>query len=216
MLIRAAVFLSFLIGGIPQLWAKPAPEGSLYVTVKDTRGHMLDDAIVFLKNRDGKTAHVPRSRKLYIMAHKEFVPHVLAVRKGSVVSFPNLDKVKHNVYSISVALQFDIPLYARSKSSSPKERFNHEGPVVVGCKIHDWMSGFIYVVDTPYFVKTVGGEGEIKGLPFGQYDAYVWHPNQNQQEPQKKTVTVSQAYQKLGFEVFFRKNRRWIFNVKNK
>lgn len=40
-----------------------------------------------------------------------FIPHVLVVPVGSAVSFPNNDKVSHQVYSFSPARSFKLPLY---------------------------------------------------------------------------------------------------------
>jgi hypothetical protein len=48
--------------------------------------------------------------------------------------------------------------------------------VVVGCNIHDWMIGYIVVLDTPYFGKS-GAEGTVRvSAPPGRYMLRVWHP----------------------------------------
>ena len=50
----------------------------------------------------------------------------------------------------------------------------------MGCNIHDWMSGHILVVDTPYFSATgVNGTAELNGIPAGEYELIVWHPQLN-------------------------------------
>jgi hypothetical protein len=48
--------------------------------------------------------------------------------------------------------------------------------VELGCNIHDWMLGYIFVVDTPYFDKTDMQVNLILELPDGEYQLDVWHP----------------------------------------
>ena len=45
----------------------------------------------------------------------------------------------------------------------------------VGCNIHDWMSGVILVVPTPYFATTdEQGTFALRGLPAGAYGVVAW------------------------------------------
>lgn len=105
-----------------------------------------------------------------------FAPGVLPVQVGTLVAFPNSDTVQHQVYSFSPAKPFELPLY----SGTPLEpvRFDRPGVVVVGCNIHDWMIGYIVVLDTPYFGKT-GEDGQATlRAPAGRYLLRVWHARQ--------------------------------------
>lgn len=48
--------------------------------------------------------------------------------------------------------------------------------MTLGCNIHDWMVGHLYVVEGPWFTKTgKDGKGGID-LPPGEYLVKVWHP----------------------------------------
>jgi plastocyanin len=115
------------------------------------------------------------------------VPYVKVVRVGSSVSFPNKDNVRHHVYSFSPAKTFELPLY----KGTPAEpvQFDKPGVVRIGCNIHDWMIGYIYVVETPYAGKT-GKHGviELEGLPPGRYRVRVWHPWMDDAEQATETV----------------------------
>ncbi|HEU0151854.1 MAG TPA: methylamine utilization protein [Arenimonas sp.] len=115
-----------------------------------------------------------------------FVPGVLAVQVGTSVSFPNSDRVQHQVYSFSKPKPFELPLYA----GTPREpvTFDRPGVVVVGCNIHDWMIGYIVVLDTPYFA-TSGDDGAIRlQAPPGRYTLRVWHSRLA--EPREEAVEV--------------------------
>lgn len=106
---------------------------------------------------------------------KEFTPYVKVIRAGSSVSFPNKDNVRHHVYSFSPAKTFELPLY-KGTPAAPVQ-FDKPGIVRIGCNIHDWMIGYIYVAETPYVGKT-GRQGaiELDGLPPARYRVRVWHP----------------------------------------
>ena len=106
----------------------------------------------------------------------QFDPHVLIVPIGSTVTFPNFDKVRHHVYSFSKAKKFDLKLYGKDDTRSVL--FDHAGAVALGCNIHDQMSAFILVVDTPFAVQTdVNGHATIAGVPAGGASVRIWHPS---------------------------------------
>jgi hypothetical protein len=55
--------------------------------------------------------------------------------------------------------------------------FDRPGIVTIGCNIHDWMIGYIYVAETPYFARSGGdGQARLDNLPAGRYGLRVWHP----------------------------------------
>jgi hypothetical protein len=106
---------------------------------------------------------------------------VKAVFVGSTVAFPNRDSVRHHVYSFSPAKRFELPLYAGVPSQPVL--FDRAGVVVLGCNIHDWMVGYIYVAESPWFGKT-GADGRvvIADLPPRRYSVRVWHAQQEGDE----------------------------------
>jgi plastocyanin len=133
--------------------ARIASAAELSGTVVDSAGNGLTDAVVF---------------------DKEFVPHVLPVAVGTEVSFPNHDQIHHHVYSFSRSKTFEIPLY-KGEAASPV-RFDQPGAVKVGCNIHDWMSGVILVVPTPYFAITdERGAFTLQNVPAGPHALVAWH-----------------------------------------
>lgn len=106
--------------------------------------------------------------------NKQFVPHVLAVQTNTRVHFPNSDSIKHHVYSFSPAKSFEIRLY-KALDADPI-LFDKAGVVDIGCNIHDWMLGYIYITDSPYFAKTdAQGQAQIQA-PNTLYTLTLWHP----------------------------------------
>ena len=106
--------------------------------------------------------------------NQEFKSHILALHVGESVLFPNSDNIQHHVYSFSPTNPFEIQLY-KGIPASPIS-FNKAGIVTLGCNIHDWMVGYIYVTDTPFFVQTdEKGHWQID-LPTDEYTLTLWHP----------------------------------------
>jgi hypothetical protein len=90
------------------------------------------------------------------------------------VRFPNHDQIHHHVYSFSRTKTFELPLY--KGTDAPPVLFDKVGVVKVGCNIHDWMSGIILVLPTPYFAQTdAEGRFTLADLPHGQYSVVAWH-----------------------------------------
>jgi plastocyanin len=142
--------------------------------VRDEAGAALADAVV-VATREGGTppAVQPRAERIE-QIDLEFVPRVKAIQVGTAVSFPNRDKVRHHVYSFSAPKRFDLPLYAGTPPQPVV--FDVPGVVSIGCNIHDWMVGYIYVSDSPYFAKSDADGAARVELPPGRYVVRVWHP----------------------------------------
>ena len=73
--------------------------------------------------------------------------------------------------------------------------FDKPGVVKLGCNIHDWMLGYIYVAETPYFGKTAGdGRVQPDQLPAGRYRVRVWHPRmQGSEDATVQRVELQEA-----------------------
>src|SRR5204863_5113290 len=97
-----------------------------------------------------------------------FVPHVLAMTRGSTVNFPHADPFFPNVFSLSTAASFNLGRYPQGQSKS--QLFPRAGLVKVYCNIHSHMSAAIMVFDHPYFtIPEIDGAYELRNVPAGQY-----------------------------------------------
>ncbi|MGQ0800483.1 MAG: methylamine utilization protein [Pseudomarimonas sp.] len=132
----------------------------------------VENAVISLHSAGAKAAVRPQAAVMD-QVNSEFSPRVMTVAVGSEVSFPNSDKTRHHVYSFSPAKRFELPLY--SGSTLAPVTFDVAGTVTVGCNIHDWMIGYIVVLDTPYrAISDAAGEATLS-LPAGVYQLRVWH-----------------------------------------
>ena len=156
----------------------------LQVSARDLAGKPLQDAVVYAE-LVGATplpaaGHGPAHATID-QVNKEFVPHVTVIRTNTEVTFPNSDNIRHQVYSFSPAKKFELPLYART--DAPPVTFDKPGVVVLGCNIHDWMIGYVYVSETPFFAKTgPAGTATLSDMPPGEYAVRIWHPSMDRAE----------------------------------
>ncbi|HXD98653.1 MAG TPA: hypothetical protein VN646_19035 [Candidatus Acidoferrum sp.] len=174
---------------------RPAPmvsaSGTLEAVVKDDGGKPVTDVVVSLTPA-GAASTTPRSVPAVMdQQNKAFVPHVLAIPIGTAVTFPNRDNIRHHVYSFSPAKHFELPLYIGTPAAPVV--FDKPGVIVLGCNIHDWMVGYIYVSATPHFAKTAeDGTARLADVPPGAYEARVWHPRMRG-EPEKTSKPITLA-----------------------
>ena len=164
-------------------------------TVTDDAGRPVRDAVVVAVPIDGVMPVPPHPRAQIVdQIDKEFVPKVKAIVVGTPIMFPNHDQVRHQVYSFSPAKKFELPLYAGVPAQPVV--FDKPGVVVLGCNIHDWMVGYVYVSESPWFATT-GSDGRaiIAGLPPRAYVVRVWHPQlDGSEDATHQTIDVDSGH----------------------
>ena len=156
----------------------PAAAATVTTIVLDEKKQPIADAVITLSPGVGTKGASVAGKATIAQVNKEFSPRVTVVATGSQVWFPNRDSIRHHVYSFSPAKRFDIKLYAGDPPAPVL--FDKPGLIVLGCNIHDWMIAYVYVTDAPYFGKTDAlGRLSLGGLPAGDYEAHLWHPDQS-------------------------------------
>lgn len=158
------------------LLVSAAPPAILPVQIVDQAGMPVRDAVIEIVPPAGDTRRLAFSwRNAMAQKNLAFVPGTLIVPRGAVVVFPNLDNVRHSIYSFSKPGPFKIELYGQDQTR--KQQFNGVGTIALGCNIHDNMRGYIRVTDTPYAARSdLNGLASVEGLGRGNYDVVVWHP----------------------------------------
>jgi len=137
-------------------------------------GRPLEGAVVMLHGPPGSKSPAPAAF-VVDQINQAFTPDLVVIPVGSTVTFPNSDKVSHQVYSFSPAKRFQLPLYRGMPY--PPVTFASPGIVTLGCNIHDDMIAYVVVTDAGWFGRTAqDGSWTATGLPAGDFRVEVWHP----------------------------------------
>jgi plastocyanin len=106
--------------------------------------------------------------------NRRFLEETVVIPVGSTVSFPNLDPIFHNVFSLSRARSFDLGNYP--KDETRKLTFPQPGVVQVFCHLHPNMSAAIVVTPGPWgSTPDPDGTFEFDEVPPGAYTVVAWH-----------------------------------------
>ena len=186
--------------------AGPAFAADVTVEVRNSAGQPVRDAVVMIRPNGGVAPGTPMKASWpLIMAQQnvQFAPYVLIAPVGSVVSFPNKDKVRHHVYSFSTPKKFELKLYGKDESRTIT--FDKPGAVSLGCNIHDSMIAYIYVSDTPFAAKSgADGLAVVRGAPAGGSTLLVWHPDIKARAAVSRALVVAGAAQRTAITVDLR------------
>jgi plastocyanin len=106
--------------------------------------------------------------------NRRFAPDLIVVPVGSKVSFPNMDPIFHNIFSLSKPKTFDLGSY--DKGETRQVAFAKPGIVDVYCHLHPNMAATIVVTPNRWFAKSDrSGQFQIPNVPPGQYTVVAWH-----------------------------------------
>jgi plastocyanin len=121
--------------------------------------------------------------------NRHFEPDLLIVPPGSKISFPNLDPIFHNIFSLSRVRNFDLGYYSEGKSREVV--FPKEGIVQIYCHVHPEMYAVIVVTSSRWTARpNSDGEFSWSGIPGGKYRLTVW---QRSAGLLHKPVTIPQS-----------------------
>jgi hypothetical protein len=143
----------------------------------------LNDVVVIVEGiTKGKPWKVPKGGYVLDQRKCEFQPYLQVIPKGSELLILNSDPVLHNIHTYELIGRarrtlFNIaqPKFKPKVTRTVKTR---RGKTVrVECDAHNWMLGWLYVVDNPYYA-IVGKDGSfsIQDIPAGTYMLKAWHP----------------------------------------
>lgn len=135
-----------------------------------------------------------------------FVPRIVTVRAGQVVKFTNSDSTNHNVRGASLLPKNEFNVYTGTSGESiqrfvadPKNR-----PIRLGCDIHAWMTGWVYVFEHPFHAVTDSeGRFELRGVRPGKHRLAIRQPDVGFSREVEVVVTESET---ANVEVRFRED----------
>jgi len=126
--------------------------------------------VVYLEGRQA----APPITAILDQQNRRFAQDTVVIPAGSKVSFPNLDPIFHNVFSLSKPKSFDLGNYP--KGQTRVVTFNEPGIVYVNCHLHPNMAATIVVTPNQWYAKADrDGRIALHNVPPGEYTAVAWH-----------------------------------------
>jgi plastocyanin len=154
----------------------------------------IKNVVVSLRARGAKPTP-PAKNPVMDQVGCMYFPHVLAVVAGTTVDIKSSDPVAHNVHShaktnTEAAVNWQIPQPGKAYPLKLEKR----EAIKFTCDVHNWMTGWIVVVDNNYFTVTGSKDKDgkwmgsddfetsndkgtymIKDVPAGKYRVQAWH-----------------------------------------
>lgn len=155
-------------GTSPRARSNPKAIGTIVGKVKGGDG----EAFIYIED----IVATAQGAAIMKQEHKQFVPRVLTVPRGTKVEFPNADAVFHNVFSVTPDNSFDLGSYQQGVSKGVT--MAKSGVVTVYCNMHPQMVGYILVVPSKHYVRA-GRDGfyRLPNVPAGRHRVVAWAPN---------------------------------------
>ncbi|MCH7760488.1 hypothetical protein IIA15_03675 [candidate division TA06 bacterium] len=174
-----------------------------------SKGTGIKNVVVYLRSRKAKVTP-PAKNPVMDQMNCAYSPHVLAVVAGTTVDIRSSDPVAHNVHSHAkkdpeAAVNWQIAQQGKVFPLTLKKA----EPIKFTCDIHNWMTGYIVVVENDHFAVTGdkdkdgkwissdayekssdAGTYTIANVPAGKYRIQVWHEELGLAN---RTVTVTDS-----------------------
>lgn len=150
----------------------PSHGAVLEIQLRDEQGKPVRDAVIGALVAGARSSAAPGATTQIVQRKREFQSAITAVQTGTGVLFPNLDTVRHHVFSFSPTKRFELKLYAGTPTTPVV--FDRAGVAVLGCNIHDRMAGWVVVMDTPIMAQTDTNGQVVLELPPGEHRLQAW------------------------------------------
>jgi plastocyanin len=144
-------------------------------SVGDPLDYERSHVVIYLEGVDTQAAATHSSPAFSMpQLNRQFSTDLLVIPVGATVSFPNLDPIFHNIFSLSKPKTFDLGSY--DKGETRKVTFPKPGVVYVYCHLHPNMEGTIFITPNGWYTQAdASGRYTIKDVPPGRYTLVAWH-----------------------------------------
>src|SRR4051812_26738529 len=139
----------------------PVRETFSFGQTKDGKPTVRNVLVYVSKGLEGKEFDPPKNPAILDQVGCVYVPHVVAVMAGQTLTVRNSDATLHNVMASpreNTPFNFGMPTQDGTYDlvfKAPEFKINTK------CFMHPWMSGYIHVLDHPFFAVT-GEDGSFQ------------------------------------------------------
>ena len=127
-----------------------------------------------------------------------FVPHIMAIRAGQILSVTNSDSEGHNAKFNFFKNDEVNPMIPAGGQKDIVTKVEEPGPAKVECSIHPFMVGWVIVANHPYVgISDAKGKIKIEKLPAGvPLDFKLWHESQDKSIEEVSIGGVKETWKK--------------------
>lgn len=180
--------------------AFPLQATEISVHLKDDKNKALSNIAVWVtpNNITSSTLTTPVTIN---QIGKAFDPYLNIMQVGQPLVFANNDDISHHIFSASRDKNFSFRLKKGESNSSVE--FTKGVSIAMGCNVHDWMSGHLLVVETPYFAITdSSGKVTLNVKELGEAKVEIWHPQiTDASETLKRSINITEISTTLEFQL---------------
>lgn len=158
-----------------------------------SEGRIKNVVVTLEEIRQGKPW--PDLQPTLVNRNGRFIPHVQVARKGERLAIVNRDPVLHNTHGFQGGRTiFNVALPRFLQGRPVSQPLREAGIIEVMCDVHDWMNGWIVVLEHPYVAITdAEGTYTITGIPPGSYTVTAWHEQLGQRQAQVEIPVEGRA-----------------------
>jgi plastocyanin len=130
--------------------------------------------VIWIENSGGEFTGGGNLQARMQQVNRRFDPDIVVIPRGSSVTFPNMDPIFHNVFSLSMPKSFDLGNYPKGDTRTVV--FPKPGIINVSCRLHPNMAGVVVVTPNHWYARA-GRDGQfaLRDLPPGKYTVVAWH-----------------------------------------
>ncbi|MBI4358086.1 MAG: cytochrome c oxidase subunit II, partial [Candidatus Omnitrophica bacterium] len=137
----------------------------------------LKNVFVYIKEGvEGETTSPPSTPAVLDQKACAYEPRVLGMQAKQKLQILNSDPTLHNIHAFpKKSPEFNLGMPTQGMKLE-KSFSNPEVMVKMKCDVHPWMTGYIGVLNHPFFAVTDDqGVFKIENVPPGEYTVEAWH-----------------------------------------
>ena len=178
----------------------------MHQTVRVDGGGGLGDVVVFIEGlTSGKPWPAEDKAPKLLQKGCAFTPYLQGVQLGSELEVKNGDRVSHNIHTYEIIGRARVSMFNVQQPGGSefkkKIRMRRSRVIRAECDQHDFMIGWMYAVENPYYTLTSDdGTFSLTDVPVGSHKLKAWHPYLGFQEAQVTVASGAAAEVTLQFK----------------